>query len=105
MNITKRLLKKFSFSIPAPRKLREVMKISIVEKEPTHVIQEIWQKHHIGKDYQIARSLTKDQYLGLKRNLVEAPMFIYPVKRDGGHFMLLGQWQDNVMVSLPLTAS
>jgi hypothetical protein len=27
-------------------------------------------------------------------------MFIYPVKRGNGHFMLLGQMQDNVLVIL-----
>lgn len=74
------------------------MKVSIVEKEPPHVIQEIWQKHHVAKEYQIARTLTAEQYYSLKKNLSEAPMFIYPVKRDGGHFMLIGQMQDNVLV-------
>ena len=93
------LKKGFSFTIPAAKKLREVMKLSIVEKEPRDVIQDIWKKHHAGKEFQIARSLLGDQYLPLRRNIQEAPMFIYPVKRDAGHFMMIGQMQDNIMVS------
>lgn len=76
--------------------------MSVVEKENADVIQDIWAKYHIGKKHNIARSLSGSQYLSLKRNLIDAPMFIYPVKRDGGHFMLIGQFQDNVMVRLHL---
>ena len=89
---SQKLLKNFSFSIPAPRKLREVMQMSVVERENSDVIQDIWAKYHLGKKHNIARNLTGTQYMSLKKNLIDAPMFIYPVKRDGGHFTLIGQF-------------
>lgn len=46
--------------------------------------------------------MTADQYWNLKKNITESPQFIYPVKRDGGHFMLFGQMQDNIMVKTEL---
>jgi hypothetical protein len=54
------------------------------------VIQDIWAKYHVGKKHNLARSMSGSQYLTLKRNFQDAPMFIYPVKRDGGHFSLIG---------------
>ncbi len=36
----------FSFAYPCPRKLREIMKMSAIEKEPTKVIETIWNTYH-----------------------------------------------------------
>lgn len=49
------LKKSFSFSIPAPRKLREIMKMSLIEKEPSDIVVEIWNKYHRKKEFNLAK--------------------------------------------------
>ena len=44
------------------------------------------------------QTIEKSQYLLLKEKLKACPMFIYPVKRNGGHFSLVGQAQDNIIL-------
>jgi ATP synthase F1 complex assembly factor 1 len=36
----------FSFTYPCPRNLREIMKLSLIEKEPKDKIKEIWNTYH-----------------------------------------------------------
>ena len=49
MNNFFKFSKKFYFNYPCPRKLREIVKMSLVEREPTHVIKEIWHDYHKAK--------------------------------------------------------
>ena len=51
----KSLTRKFSFTIPAPRKLREIMKLSVVQKEPKDIIIDIWNKYHKDKQFNVAK--------------------------------------------------
>lgn len=61
------LINKFgmAFTYPCPRKLREVMKMSLIEKEPEHVIRNIWMDYHEPRVANTADVITKDQYLHL----------------------------------------
>ena len=36
----------FSFTYPCPRKLREIMKMSMIEREPVETIKNIWHDYH-----------------------------------------------------------
>lgn len=42
MNTVFKLTRGFSFNYPCPRKLREVMKLSLIERERKDKIIEIW---------------------------------------------------------------
>jgi ATP synthase F1 complex assembly factor 1 len=48
MNFLK-FTKKFYFSYPCPRKLREVVKMTLFEREQPEKIKEIWKKHYEEK--------------------------------------------------------
>lgn len=39
----------FSFTYPSPRKLREVMKLSLIEREPKDKVINIWMDYHKDK--------------------------------------------------------
>lgn len=41
-----RLLAPFSFNYPCPRKLREIVKLSLVERETPDKITDIWKEYH-----------------------------------------------------------
>ena len=51
-----KLCRQFSTTIPVARKLREVMKISIVEKEDKSTIKDIWTKFHASKQHLVAKA-------------------------------------------------
>lgn len=93
-----RLGRKFAANIPVARKLREVVKLSLLEKESKDTIKDIWMKFHAPKEHLVARSMDKGQWESLKERLKACPMFIYPVKKDQGHYTLVGQAQENVIV-------
>lgn len=57
----------FSFTYPCPRKLREIMKMSMIEREPVETIKNIWHDYHEARTENIAYTITKDQYDILKR--------------------------------------
>lgn len=62
-----RLVYSFSFTYPCPRKLREIMKMSMIEREPTDKIKAIWDEYHHMRTENISYSIDRDQYELLKR--------------------------------------
>lgn len=48
---------RMSFTYPCPRKLREIMKMSLIEKEPAHVVRDIWKQYHEPRVANTADSL------------------------------------------------
>jgi ATP synthase F1 complex assembly factor 1 len=51
-----------SFTYPCPRKLREIMKMSLIEKEPVHLIKNIWEDYHNPRVANICAVIDKDMY-------------------------------------------
>ena len=54
-------LKKSYFSYPCPRKLSEIVKISLMEKEPPSKIKEIWQKHYDEKYHAVGFDIEAEE--------------------------------------------
>lgn len=99
--LAQRLSRRFTMTqgnVPVARKLREVVKLSLFEKENVDTIKDIWTKFHQPKKHLVARSFSKEEYSVFGPKMKECPMFIYPVKRDSGHFTLVGQAQENVIL-------
>lgn len=46
------------FSFPAPRKLKDIVKMQLLERESTHHIRDIWLDHHADRGDCIAGTLT-----------------------------------------------
>jgi ATP synthase F1 complex assembly factor 1 len=57
----------FAFTYPCPRKLREIMKLSAIEREMPHTIKDLWTQYHKAKSENIAESLSKTEYEGLRK--------------------------------------
>ena len=62
MNLFLKLSKNFSFTYPCPRNLREIMKLSLIEREPKENITQIWKNYHKLKLDNIAYTLGKKEY-------------------------------------------
>ena len=55
-------IKNFAFTYPCPRNLREIMKLSLIEREPKEKIKNLWQTYHREKLDCIADILEKEEY-------------------------------------------
>ncbi|EAS04996.1 ATP11 protein (macronuclear) [Tetrahymena thermophila SB210] len=84
----------FSFNYPCPRKLREVVKLSLFEKETTDKCIDLWTEYHNTRSENISDAISKKEYDILKRQYTQSPMFLVPIKKKTGHFLLLGQAQE-----------
>jgi hypothetical protein len=51
-----------AFNYPCPRKLREIMKMSMIEREPPHKVKDIWKEYHNPRINNTATSLDKHKY-------------------------------------------
>jgi len=53
------------FSYPAPRKLEQIIKYALLEREPAHKIREIWSEFHDVRSDCAATVLTRGEYEGI----------------------------------------
>ena len=83
-----------SFSYPAPRTLDEVVKIDLLETETPARVREIWDEYHLTKEDVVGQAWTRDEYGAFTEAAREAPMFVFPVRRDEGEFVMLSQVQE-----------
>lgn len=87
------------FSFPAPRKLTDIVKIQLLERESPHHIRDIWTDHHDERDDTIATTMPVTEYRELRERGRKWPRLVYIVRRDKGQFYtLVGEWQDNVLL-------
>jgi ATP synthase F1 complex assembly factor 1 len=84
----------FSFTYPCPRKLREVIKMSLFEKESPATIKTIWNEYHLSRPTNVSNVITSGQYLTLNKRLKESPFFLFPLKRESGYFFMISQSQE-----------
>ena len=88
------LARRFTFTYPCPRKLREVIKMSLFEKESASTIKTLWTEYHASRPANVSSVITSTQYLTLNKRLKESPFFLFPLKRQSGYFFILSQSQE-----------
>ena len=87
------------FSFPAPRKLEQVIKYALLEREPPQRIREIWNTFHDARLDCVATTWTPEEFAGVQERKRRCPRFIYPVlKGDGKFFNLYAEWQDKFCI-------
>lgn len=82
----KKTLSLMSFTYPCPRKLREIMQMSLIEKETAQNIKHIWNTYHEDRQDNISMDFDSDHFNHFHSKLKQSPLFITPIKRAGGHF-------------------
>lgn len=83
-----------SFSFPGPRKLEDITNLPLLEKEPTENIADIWTAYHDERADSLGTVIPGDSLIDLRKKAKKCPLFILPVWRDEGHFMMISQFQD-----------
>ena len=93
-----RTLRRFTFNYPCPRNLREIMQMSLIEREGIDTIKTLWEEYHANRTENVAMIFTKEIFEQISSKTKESSMFILPVKRESGHFMMISQTQDNSLL-------
>lgn len=88
------LRRNFVFTYPCPRKIREIVKLSLIERESPADIKRIWTEYHLNRPNNVATIITAHQYDLLLKRSRPSPIFIFPLKRKAGHFILVSQAQE-----------
>ncbi|KAL8439003.1 hypothetical protein Efla_002412 [Eimeria flavescens] len=102
------------FSLPSELKLKDVVKLPLLQRLSRERIKEVWMSHLLSQPHLHAETLNRVQYEVLTVNARHTPMFVVPLPRGAGAFeMLVAQFQRNccLLTSLeqykknPLSAS
>lgn len=87
------------FSFPAPRKLEQIIKYALLEREPPAQIKQIWNTFHDTRLDCVATTWTPEEFAGIQERKRRCPRMIYPIlKGDGKYFNLIAEWQDKYCI-------
>ena len=87
------------FSFPVPRKLEDIIKYALLEREPPAKIRTVWNEFHDARRDSVATAWSTEQFDAVMRSSKRARSFLYPVfKGDGKYFTLFAQWQDKFCI-------
>ena len=75
-----------------PRALSDVTHLDLLENEEPGRISSVWEAFHETKDGIAGKCIEAVEYASIVERGAESPLFVYPIRRDGGHFMLLSQY-------------
>mmetsp|Transcript_22416 Transcript_22416/g.46058 ORF Transcript_22416/g.46058 Transcript_22416/m.46058 type:complete len:207 (+) Transcript_22416:52-672(+) len=78
-----------------PRPLAAIVKLDLLSSETPERVKEIWEGYHADKEFNIAETWTAAEFETFKASRVSAGgLFIFPVPRDDGHFIVLTQVEE-----------
>ena len=87
------------FSFPAPRKLADVVKLPLLDREEPHRVASIWREHHAGRLDAVAEVWSPAEWAAIAERKRRCPRFLYPVHKPGGaYFTLYAEWQDSFCI-------
>ncbi|EKX73504.1 conserved hypothetical protein [Theileria equi strain WA] len=78
--------RRFSFTYPVPKSLREVAKVQLLQQRDPETIKQLWNAQFAEKREVVTTSMSVKAYETLSFNSKSAPMFILPVKRGSGSY-------------------
>jgi ATP synthase F1 complex assembly factor 1 len=98
MNNFLKFTRKGYFSYPCPRKLREIVKISLFEREQPSTIKDLWKQYYEEKPRAFGLNVNENELNIMLRNANNNPFFIFPVRKNTGYYMLVLQNQEKSFV-------
>ena len=79
-----------------PYDLNKLLKVDLMKDKTKDEVANIW-KQYFSTHNSICAIIPKKKFTQISTLATVCPQFIYPVPRDEGYEMYLGQWQDNMM--------
>ncbi|KAF4682300.1 hypothetical protein FOZ60_010777 [Perkinsus olseni] len=83
-----------TFTMPIPKKLNEIVRLPLFEREDPVKIRSMWLEHINEKPRSIGAVMAKPEWDVFHKNAVACPMFIVPVQKPEGYFNMVSQIQD-----------
>lgn len=80
------------WSYPTSKKLSEVVKVPLLAMEDNETIERIWKERHASADGACGTVFSEDQMRFVLSRTQRCPMFVFPVFRNNGHFVMLSQF-------------
>ena len=82
-----------ALSVPGVRRtLGEVTKLDMLENESSVRIGAIWESYHADKPAVAGAPVAIADFDRMQTRGAESPNFVFPIRREGGHFMLFSQY-------------
>lgn len=82
-----------SLNVPGvPRQLTDVVHLDLLESEEPGRISAVWEAFHESKSGVAGARIDLTEYESIAERSAESPLFVFPIRREGGHFMLLSQF-------------
>lgn len=75
-----------------PRALSDVTKLDLLQSEEPVRISAIWEAFHQDQKSVAGATVGPEDASAIVDRGAESPNFIFPLRRDGGHFMLFSQY-------------
>lgn len=82
------------FSFPAPRRLDDIVKLDLFQPEPAEKIEKIWKQFHESKEFIVSDVWSRVDFEQFQASAKQGALFIFPVPRENGHFIVVSQVQD-----------
>ncbi|CDU16961.1 hypothetical protein YYC_03939 [Plasmodium yoelii 17X] len=91
-------VKRFYFSLPCSRELKNIVKLPLLEREDSNKIINIWRDKYKDNKYVIADYVNTSKYELVKKNCKNNAHFIIPCKNQNGYINFYSQFVDNKLV-------
>ena len=75
-----------------PRALSDITKLDLLNDEEPARISAIWEAFHDAQPNVAGATLGPEDAQTIVERGAESPNFVFPLRRDGGHFMLFSQY-------------
>lgn len=95
---TSRAASRTYFTYPVPRKLRDVVKMSLFERESPETIRSLWRDRFHRSDTVIVTAMKTSEFETMTNNSRRSPVFIIPVPTPSGFYNVFSQFQDSRQV-------
>lgn len=79
-----------------PYDLNKLLKVELMQDKTKSEVTDIWKTYFSSRN-SICAIIPKKKYVQISTLASLCPQFIYPVPRDEGYEMFLGQWSDNMI--------
>lgn len=90
--------KRFYFTLPCSRELKNVVKLPLLEKESKEKIINIWREKFKEENHVIADYMSTNKYESIKKNIQRNSHFIIPLKKQNGFLNFYSQFLDAKLV-------
>lgn len=86
-------IRSFTYSFAGPKKLEDLLKKDIIDGKTGDEITDIWYTYHEEKSNTVGLVLTGETGKKVLSRASECPLYVQPIFRDDGYFVLVSQFQ------------